>query len=121
MFALKRFKSFTGFVVGTAFFVQANNFDLTFNNAASAYHAPKRQAEEYTYCVEISREGASRYDNRVFVRASEDAESTFVQGKDEYTLNGTTSNYGALLFVLAPGAFIVLGYLIAIVNKLRNA
>ncbi|MDR1097281.1 MAG: electron transport complex subunit E [Tannerella sp.] len=27
-------------------------------------------------------------------------------------------NYGALLFVLAPGAFIVLGYLIAIVNKI---
>ena len=30
-------------------------------------------------------------------------------------------NYGALLFVLAPGAFIVLGYLIALVNKLRKA
>ena len=30
-------------------------------------------------------------------------------------------NYGALLFVLAPGAFIALGYLIAIVNKLRKA
>ena len=30
-------------------------------------------------------------------------------------------NYGAVLFVLAPGAFIVLGYLIAIVNKLRKA
>ncbi|MDR1724308.1 MAG: electron transport complex subunit E [Tannerella sp.] len=29
-------------------------------------------------------------------------------------------NYGALIFVLAPGAFIVLGYLIAIVNKLTN-
>jgi len=28
--------------------------------------------------------------------------------------------YGALIFVLAPGAFIVLGYLIAIMNKLRN-
>lgn len=27
--------------------------------------------------------------------------------------------YGALLFVLAPGAFIVLGYLIAIFNKLK--
>jgi electron transport complex protein RnfE len=26
-------------------------------------------------------------------------------------------NYGALLFILAPGAFIALGYLIAIVNK----
>ena len=30
-------------------------------------------------------------------------------------------NYGMLLFVLAPGAFIVLGYLIAIVNKIRKA
>jgi electron transport complex protein RnfE len=30
-------------------------------------------------------------------------------------------NYGMLLFVLAPGAFIALGYLIAIVNKLRKA
>lgn len=30
-------------------------------------------------------------------------------------------NYGALIFVLAPGAFIALGYLIALVNKLRKA
>lgn len=29
-------------------------------------------------------------------------------------------DYGMLLFVLAPGAFIVLGYLIALVNCLRN-
>lgn len=29
-------------------------------------------------------------------------------------------DYGMLLFVLAPGAFIALGYLIAIVNALRN-
>lgn len=29
--------------------------------------------------------------------------------------------YGSLVFVLAPGAFIALGYLIAIVNKLRKA
>ncbi len=28
--------------------------------------------------------------------------------------------YGALIFVLAPGAFIALGYLIAIVNKLKK-
>ncbi len=28
--------------------------------------------------------------------------------------------YGSLIFVLAPGAFIVLGYLIAIVNKIRK-
>ena len=30
-------------------------------------------------------------------------------------------NYGMLVFVLAPGAFIALGYLVAIVNKLRKA
>ncbi|MBM6890264.1 electron transport complex subunit E [Bacteroides caecigallinarum] len=29
--------------------------------------------------------------------------------------------YGMLIFVLAPGAFIVLGYLIAIVNRLKKA
>lgn len=29
--------------------------------------------------------------------------------------------YGALLFVLAPGAFIVLGYLIAVFNKIKKA
>ena len=29
--------------------------------------------------------------------------------------------YGSLVFVLAPGAFIALGYLVAIVNKMRNA
>lgn len=32
-----------------------------------------------------------------------------------------SSEYGALAFVLAPGAFLVLGYLIAIVNKIRKA
>ncbi|MDP4240093.1 MAG: electron transport complex subunit E [Bacteroidota bacterium] len=31
-----------------------------------------------------------------------------------------SENYGAIIFVLAPGAFIVLGYLIAIMNKLRK-
>lgn len=30
-------------------------------------------------------------------------------------------DYGMLMFVLAPGAFIVLGYLIAIVNKIKKA
>ena len=30
-------------------------------------------------------------------------------------------DYGMLMFVLAPGSFIVLGYLIAIVNKLKKA
>ncbi|WP_372772827.1 electron transport complex subunit RsxE [Mangrovibacterium sp.] len=30
-------------------------------------------------------------------------------------------DFGMLIFVLAPGAFIVLGYLIALINKLRKA
>lgn len=30
-----------------------------------------------------------------------------------------SDHYGAIIFILAPGAFIVLGYLIAIMNKLR--
>lgn len=30
-------------------------------------------------------------------------------------------NYGALVFVLAPGAFVALGYLIALINKLKKA
>ena len=29
-------------------------------------------------------------------------------------------SYGALIFVLAPGAFIALGYLIAIINKVKS-
>ena len=30
-------------------------------------------------------------------------------------------DYGMLVFVLAPGAFIALGYLIAIINKMKKA
>lgn len=30
-------------------------------------------------------------------------------------------NYGMLIFILAPGAFIVLGYLIALINRIRKA
>ena len=29
-------------------------------------------------------------------------------------------SYGALVFVLAPGAFICLGYLIAIINRIKG-
>jgi len=40
-----------------------------------------------------------------------------------YTVFGMTllpETYNILLFVLPPGAFITLGFLIAIVNKIRN-
>ncbi len=38
-----------------------------------------------------------------------------------FSLTLFPENYGALVFVLAPGAFIVLGYLIAIINKMKEA
>ena len=38
-----------------------------------------------------------------------------------FNLKLVPEEYGSLIFVLAPGAFIVLGYLVAIVNKLRKA
>lgn len=38
-----------------------------------------------------------------------------------FNLTLVPEEYGSLVFVLAPGAFIVLGYLVAIVNKLRKA
>ena len=37
-----------------------------------------------------------------------------------FNLSLIPENYGMLLFVLAPGAFIALGFLVAIVNKLRG-
>jgi len=38
-----------------------------------------------------------------------------------FSLSVFPENYGMLLFVLAPGAFLALGYLIAVFNKLRKA
>ena len=38
-----------------------------------------------------------------------------------FNLTLVPEEYGSLIFVLAPGEFIVLGYLVAIVNKLRKA
>ena len=38
-----------------------------------------------------------------------------------FNLSLVPEDYGMLLFVLAPGAFIALGYLCAIANKMREA
>jgi electron transport complex, RnfABCDGE type, E subunit len=38
-----------------------------------------------------------------------------------FSLTIFSENYGMLIFVLAPGAFFALGYLIAIINKLKKA
>lgn len=38
-----------------------------------------------------------------------------------FNLTVYNENYGMLIFVLAPGAFIALGYLIAVINKIKKA
>ena len=38
-----------------------------------------------------------------------------------FNLTILPEEYGMLIFVLAPGAFIALGYLIAIINSLKKA
>jgi electron transport complex protein RnfE len=38
-----------------------------------------------------------------------------------FNLSIVPEEYGMLLFVLAPGAFIALGYLIALINRLKKA
>jgi electron transport complex protein RnfE len=38
-----------------------------------------------------------------------------------FSLTVFPEQYGALIFVLAPGAFIALGFLMAIINKLKKA
>ncbi len=97
-----------GFVVGTAFFVQGTG-NLTFENEAhGAYRAPKRESEHYMYCVEIAQENASRYDNRLYVMASETASTSFEEGKDLPTLNSETSKYGALIWTKNYGMRLVI-------------
>jgi len=44
----------------------------------------------------------------------------FLGGGTMFGIHVFPEDYGMLLFVLAPGAFIALGYLIAIINKLRK-
>ena len=48
------------------------------------------------------------------------ATSEFLGTGKIFSMTIFPDSYGALVFVLAPGAFIALGYLIAIVNKLKN-
>ena len=38
-----------------------------------------------------------------------------------FGINIYPEDFGSLIFVLAPGAFIVLGYLIAVINKIKKA
>jgi len=87
------------FVVGTPFFIQyAGDIAVSAANGSNPYRAPKREGEDYSYCVRIGNAEASRADNQIYVRASETASAEFDSERDMITLNSTTSKYGALLW-----------------------
>lgn len=86
------------FVVGTPFFIQyAGDIAVQDLNDGKPFRAPKRESETYSYCVRIGSAEASA-DNQIYVRASETASAEFDNERDMITLNGTSSNYGALLW-----------------------
>ena len=89
------------YVVGTALFMQADdNIDLKAATNAN-FRAPKRESEEnesYSFCVEIAKEGATRCDNRLYVSTSDEATSTYEQGKDMQSMNGTSAKFAALIW-----------------------
>lgn len=91
------------FVVGTPFFIKETG-DITIEAADnSSFRAPKREVEQLSYCVRIVREGKAGFDNQMYVRASEEASTSYEEGHDLVTMNAETSNYGALLWTVNYG------------------
>lgn len=86
------------FVVGTAFFVQTSSAVTISNTDHGNYRAPQRAGNKFAYAVQITREGATAFDNQMIVRASEDATNAYEQGHDMLTMNNATSNTAALLW-----------------------
>ena len=86
------------FVVGTAFFVQSSSAIAITNTDHGNYRAPQRAGNKFAYAVQITREGATEFDNQMIVRASEDATNAYEQGHDMLTMNNATSNTAALLW-----------------------
>jgi hypothetical protein len=77
-----------------------NNINLA-NPENTYFRAPRRESEEneqYSFCVEIAKEGATRCDNRLYVSASDEATSSYEPGKDMLAMNGTSSKFGALIW-----------------------
>ena len=87
------------FVVGAPLFVQSTGSINLSNEDYGQYYAPQRSREEdYSYCVRISKPEATRFDNQMYVRASENATNSFEQDHDMASLNGTTSARAALVW-----------------------
>ena len=69
--------------VGHAVFVQATESgSVTINPTAPAAPARMRQQENPIHCVRITESGKQKYDDQLFISASEDAAPVYVAGKD---------------------------------------
>ena len=78
----------TAITVGTAFFAQGTGsltLDKACGNDHIAHRVPQKQAERYTFDVEILADG--QMDNRLYVSASADAALGYEQGRDMQSWN----------------------------------
>lgn len=88
------------FVVGTPFFYKGTGSIVlnTDPDPQVQYRAPQHRAESYNYCVQISKAETERFDNQLYVVASETAAATYEEGQDVPSMNEETSKYGALIW-----------------------
>ncbi len=86
------------FVVGTPFFYKGTGSIVLNTDHHDQYRAPQHRAESYNYCVQISKAETERFDNQLYVVASETAAATYEEGQDVPSMNEETSKYGALIW-----------------------
>ena len=86
------------FVVGTPFFYKGTGSIVLNTGLHDHYRAPQHRAESYNYCVQISKAETERFDNQLYVVASETAAATYEEGQDVPSMNEETSKYGALIW-----------------------
>ena len=94
----------TNFVVGTPFFIQAENDEtMTFGAASgSANYAPARTSAKTIESVKV-RFGNEEYMDKLYVTASEDALNTYEIGKDLVKMTMTNTPSVAQIFGSAYG------------------
>lgn len=92
------FNAAYAFVVGTPFFYKGTGSIVLNTGSHDHYRAPQHRAESYNYCVQISKAETERFDNQLYVVASETAAATYEEGQDVPSMNEETSKYGALIW-----------------------
>lgn len=99
------------YVIGTPLFVQQDGGSVAVSAVSASVAAPTRaqmaSSDDIRFCVQILKEGAARMDDQIFVKASAAATTSYEEGADMMSLNGSstcaallwTSNYGMHLAI----------------------